>query len=968
MNCTSYFSRRCLSVVAVFLLSLAALPAFSQVSVLTRSYDNQRTGSNLSETTLNASNVNSTQFGKLFQLQVDDQVYAGMLYVPALTVNGAAHNVIYAATVNNTVYAFDADSAGALLWQRNFNNGGRPTVNSEVGSNCNPYLDFSGNIGIIGTPVIDPATNTMYLVTRTVQNGSTVQTLRAIDITTGNDRAQNPQQVIQASGFDPVIQNQRMSLALSQGVIYIGWASFCDTGSYHGWLMTYDPVSLSQLGTFNTTPNGTEAGIWMSGSAPAFDATGNLYFSTGNGSFDGSSNFGESLLKLAPQTLNRLDFFTPGNWNTLNIGDTDFGSGGALFLPGTNVVVAGGKEGKIFVLNSSNLGGVVMGDTQILQSFQAVDPTIVSGQSHHIHNGAVAWGGPQGINLYISGENDDVRAYRFNTSTQTFATPAFAAGNFLLPRGMPGSVMSVSANGVQSGTGVLWSATPRLGNANQKVVPGVLTAYNAETLATLWTSGITPGDDTFNFSKGSPPIVANGKLYLASFSNVVSVYGLTTPPPASQNLALNKTATGSTSCSSSETPDKAFNGSYSGGTSDKWCSLVTPSFLQVDLGANFVVNQFVVLHAGAGGEGGSLNSNSEPTFDLNSQAYNIQVSTDGTDFTTAADVTGNIQSISTHNIPPTVARFVRLNITTPTRTSDTASRIYEFQVFGPAGASSAPDYLLSASPNSLSVTQSASGSSTITVNPLNGFSGSVSLSTSGVPNGVTASFNPASTSGTSTLTLSTSSTTATGTSTITITGVSGSLTHTTTIALTVKSPNAVPVQVNLSPVFNISTGIATDGKSFSTGGLDGNGFAYSGKLLGATQTINGAKFNLGPASALDVVNSKTIVLPAGQFSSLKMLAAGVNGNQASQVFVVTYTDGTTSTFSQSLSDWFRPQNFPGESKAVTMAYRDTSKGKKDNRTFLLYGYSLGLNNSKTVSSITLPGNRNVVVLAITLTP
>src|SRR5260370_16906073 len=134
----------------------------------------------------------------------------------------------------------------------------------------------------------------MYLVTRTVQNGSTVQTLRAIDITTGNDRAQNPQQVIQASGFDPVIQNQRMSLALSQGVIYIGWASFCDTGSYHGWLMTYDPVSLSQLGTFNTTPNGTEAGIWMSGSAPAFDPTPTLSFSTPTAPSARTTNFAEN--------------------------------------------------------------------------------------------------------------------------------------------------------------------------------------------------------------------------------------------------------------------------------------------------------------------------------------------------------------------------------------------------------------------------------------------------------------------------------------------------------------------------------------------------------------------------------------------------------------------------------------------------------------------------------------------------
>ncbi|HEV2964741.1 MAG TPA: hypothetical protein VG649_23135, partial [Candidatus Angelobacter sp.] len=393
------------------LLMLAALPALSQVSVLTRGYDNQRTGTNLSETVLNQSNVNASQFGKLFQLQVDDQVFAQVLYMHGLSIAGGTHNVAFVATANNTIYAFDADTAGAPLWQRNFNNGGRPTNHTEVGGNCGSYLDFSGNIGIVGSPVIDATTNTMYFVARTIENGSTIQRLRAINVTTGADRATNAQVTIQASGFDPVIQNQRPSLALSSGVLYIGWASFCDTGAYHGWLMSYDASSFSQLGVFNTTASGSQGGIWMSGIAPAFDSNGNLYFSTGNGTFDGSNNFGESLLKLAPRTLGRLDFFTPSNFNTLNGGDTDFGSGGPLFLPGTNVIATGGKEGKIFVINSNNLGGVVTGDTQILQSFQAVDPTIVPSATYHIHNGSVAWNGPQGLNLYISGENDHVRAY-----------------------------------------------------------------------------------------------------------------------------------------------------------------------------------------------------------------------------------------------------------------------------------------------------------------------------------------------------------------------------------------------------------------------------------------------------------------------------------------------------------------------------------------------------------------------------
>src|SRR5580698_7211031 len=180
------------------LLALGGSLAPGQVSVLTRNYNNQRTGANLAETALNVSNVNPAQFGKLFMLPVDDQVYAGILYVSALQIAGGTHNVIYVATANNSVYAFDADALGSPLWSRNFNGSGQPSASTGVGGNCNPYTDFRGNIGIVGTPVIDASAQTMYFVTRVVLNGTTVQSLHAVNITNGADQPNSPQ-VIQAS-------------------------------------------------------------------------------------------------------------------------------------------------------------------------------------------------------------------------------------------------------------------------------------------------------------------------------------------------------------------------------------------------------------------------------------------------------------------------------------------------------------------------------------------------------------------------------------------------------------------------------------------------------------------------------------------------------------------------------------------------------------------------------------------------
>jgi hypothetical protein len=238
-----------------------------------------------------------------------------------------------------------------------------------------------------------------------------------------------------------------------------------------------------------------------------------------------------------------------------------------------------------------------------------------------------------------------------------------------------------------------------------------------------------------------------------------------------------------------------------------------------------------------------------------------------------------------------------------------------------------------------------------------------------LPSGVTAAFGTVS-AGTSLVTFTAGSTVAAGSFPITVNGVSGALKSSASFTLTVLLGSSGTSLVNLAPAYNINA-MVVDALPFAGGGLDGglNGSstAYSANLLGVQQTIRGMLFYFGPADAADAVSGKTVSLPSGQFSTINLLATGVNGNQLAQVFKVTYSNGTSTTFTQNLSDWFTPQNFAGETKAMTMPYRDNSQGQKDNRTFYLYEYTFALTATKTVVSITLPNNRNVVVLAASLT-
>ena len=662
---------------------IASAAAQTRFEVLTRNYNNQRTGANTSEKILNTSNVNAQHFGKLFQMPVDDQVYAGLLYAADVLVAGRKHNIVYVATVNNTVYAFDADKPGPPLWYRNFNGNGRPTDHKEVGQACRNYNDFIGNIGIVGTPVISPG-RTMYFVTRTVEGGNTFERLHAIDIATGRERVGSPK-VITATvpgigddairgkiTFNAVTHNQRSALAYADGVVYIAFASFCDTRPYHGWMMSYDATTLAQLGVFNSTPNNRESGIWMSGAGPAFDRAGNLYVTTGNGTYDGATEFGETMLKLEKRTLRLLDFFAASNYNTLNEFDLDFGTQGPTAIPDTNLLVTGGKEGKVYVVDTAAMGGEAPGDLQLPQVLQAIDLSVRPRQSHHMHNAIPVWKGPGGVSIYPWGENDFLRAYRYDPAAHKFAQAPFATADVLPPMGMPGGMMTISADGSRAGSGILWATLPRAGDANQSLVPGNLYAFDAENLRLLWSS-TGAGDDPLNFAKGSPPIVANGKVYVASVSNFVSVYGLREGDAKSQNLALNARASGSAPCEFTQTPDKAVNGSAQSGPADKWCSSATHPYLQIDLGKEEKIGRFVIEHAGAGSD----------DLLMNTREFNIQLSDDGVHYRQVVDVWKNDQSITTHDIPPATARYVRLNIVIPTQTDETAANIYEFQVFPP---------------------------------------------------------------------------------------------------------------------------------------------------------------------------------------------------------------------------------------------------------------------------------------------
>jgi PQQ-like domain len=518
----------------VCLLGMSTLlPCGAQINILTNRFDNARTAANVSETILNVSNVNVNQFGKLYTIPVDGAIYAQPLYVSNLSIPSAGtHKVLYVATMNDKVYAFDADT-NAVLWMRDFTNPSAgitavPIV-SIVGTNSENIV---GNVGVESTPVIDLSTATMYLLARTLENSVHVQRLHALDITTGSEKFGGPI-VIQASvsgqgydaangtiTFDPKMENQRSSLALVNGVVLLAWGSHEDVDHYHGWVMAYSAANLQQLGVFCSTPDGHRGGIWQSGRASVIDPNGNVYYETGNGDWDGTREFGDTVIKFNPATngLSVLDYFTPYDYSSLETSDADLGSSGSLLIPNTNVLVSGGKESILYLLNLGSMGHEMAGNTQILESISLNGGAIKPGPAY--------WNSPAGGLVYVWAENDVLRSFHFNGST--LDTPAYATGSVQSP-GSPGGTLSVSANGATSGTGIVWAELSTSQDGDHGLVAGILRAYNAQTLQEIWNSEqLSSRDRLGTLVKFVPPVVANGKVFAATYDNAVAVYGLPT--------------------------------------------------------------------------------------------------------------------------------------------------------------------------------------------------------------------------------------------------------------------------------------------------------------------------------------------------------------------------------------------------------------------------------------------------------
>ncbi len=534
-------------------LLTSSVSLFAQVPVTTRSYNNARTGANLNETVLNTSNVNNTQFGKLFDRDADGEIYAQPLYVPGVNIPGVGlRNIVYVATVHDSVYAYDADDPNrtAPYWKNSYidpANGVRVVPTSDVGGNCGTYRDMSGEIGIVGSPVIDQSTQTMYFVVRTKETVNNTnfyyQRLHAVDIRTGAEKFGSPVNITATTPgtgdgsvdglitFDARTQNQRSALMLLNGVVYIAWASHCDTGPYHGWVMGFDAQSLNRLYARNFTPTGGYGGIWQSANGLASDGT-HIYGLTGNGSNsakDGGQDFANALLKLSPSgsSFNLVDWFMPSNTDYLNAVDEDL-TAGPLLIPNSNHIVAGGKEGVLYLLDRTNLSHFNAGGDLIPQRFAVSD--------HHIHTSPAYWEGPNGKYVYLWGEYVNFRAYRYNGTSLT-STPV-TQSTFNAPDGMPGGFISISANGSNAGSGIAWVNLPYNGDANQAVVSGVLRAFDASDLThELWNSHQLPEDDFGNFSKFNPPVITNGKVYMASFSGKLFVYGLKPAPLAPTTVA-----------------------------------------------------------------------------------------------------------------------------------------------------------------------------------------------------------------------------------------------------------------------------------------------------------------------------------------------------------------------------------------------------------------------------------------------
>ena len=581
-------------------------------NVYTQRYDTNRTGANLHETVLNLANVNPVSFGKVQTISLPvnvpsygsstnyrAQVYAQPLYVSGLSIAGVAHNVLVVATQDNVVYAFDADT-GATLWSRDLSLGGEfpvPVPNPDMGCFGNTNINIVGNQGITSTPVIDPSTQTLYVVDFSCNRGgqycypnvppsctsgtdpsrSFSFKIHSLNLLDGTDRVSSAT-LGQFADFNPKTQIQRPALLLAGGRVYVAFGSYADLNSYRGWVQSVSASNLGASAFFQTTRgNDTAAGIWMAGQGPAFDGT-NLFLLTGNGhkGANSSSYYGSAFVRLSSD-LGTAALYQPSWYANLDSSDTDLGSSGALIVPNTNFVVGGGKQGVVTVVDRTTMqsksaffGSYFPGGVTALNGPDGPPQngkcTPYDQSDSHIHGSPVHWRSPAGDKLYLWGEVDYLKAFSLASDgtvpTRSITTgcckaqlptygatgvslgvpdAVFAPSHGFTPLpvecGMPGGMLSVSANGGLAGTAIVWAVHPGPHGANEAVwataeVPGTLYALDAMDVSKeLWDSTMNPSaDDAGNFAKFSSPVVADGRVYILSRDGnghgQVLVYGL----------------------------------------------------------------------------------------------------------------------------------------------------------------------------------------------------------------------------------------------------------------------------------------------------------------------------------------------------------------------------------------------------------------------------------------------------------
>ncbi len=492
-----------------------------ETAILTNLYDNARSGSTTAEKVLNTSNVNKDKFGLLFSRKIEGFVYGHPLYVPGLNIGGKTRNVMFVGTQANRVYAFDADdpAAGTPLWSKML---GPPmplpsAVTLSDGTMVPSYpscqdLKASGQVGITSTPTIDKEARTLYLVSRTGE----VQRLHALDLLTGEDLPGSPVEIT-APGFLPSLHLNRPGLLLQDGAVYIGFGSQCDDQKmfYHGWIFAYDSKSLKQRGVYNTTPTGQQGAIWQSGVGLTGDGKGGVLAAVGNGTADNAANMSFSVIrvKLTDAGLNLTDHFTPANTEALAMRDLDLATGVNL-LPG-GLIIAGGKEGLIYALDDK---------LAPKQDAVKVETNSDSKRNSVLHQLAV-WEGPAGAVVFTWPTGAGLTAYSVSNGQMMTS----AATNTIRTPAHPGGSVTVSSDGTKAGTGVVWGTIPDLGDSWHATAEGKLFAFDATNVnKVLWSSDDNPRDKLGTYAKFSPPVVANGRVYIATFDTdqKIMVYGL----------------------------------------------------------------------------------------------------------------------------------------------------------------------------------------------------------------------------------------------------------------------------------------------------------------------------------------------------------------------------------------------------------------------------------------------------------